>query len=149
MSEENVEAARQAGVLVSYRVFGGTTGVDHRLTVFENGAVELDERHRSRDSIWIQMSPSELEGLRSALSELPPDLWSRPTRLGLARIGDGFRGLLGFLNPFDMDIDSEMDFRIRWGKRVIFGREVLDPELVKVMGPLDAVRIRTVRSVPR
>ena len=42
------EPEGRAAVLVRYRVLGGPVGVDQRLTVFEDDAVELNERHRSR-----------------------------------------------------------------------------------------------------
>jgi hypothetical protein len=61
-SRTNVEdAAPEVGILVRYRVVRGPVDVDQRLTVFEDGAVVLDERHRTRDAIRLQLDAAELE----------------------------------------------------------------------------------------
>ena len=72
-------------VLVRYRVLGGPVSVDQRLAIFEDGAVELDERHRSRDPTWLRLDAAELDRLRSALDEVPESRWSTLPRLALVR----------------------------------------------------------------
>jgi hypothetical protein len=135
----------RAGVLVRYRVFGGPADIDQRLTVFEDGAVELDERHRSRDPIWVRMDATELEGLRAALEELPSTRWSHPARAALAR---AWRNLLPDLLG-GAGRANRAGTELRRGGRVILGAEAGDGELDAVVAPLDAVRVRAVRAEPR
>jgi hypothetical protein len=59
--------------------------VDQRVTVFEDGAVELDERHRSRDPTWFCLDAAELDQLRSALEEVAVR-WSPLPKLVLKRV---------------------------------------------------------------
>jgi hypothetical protein len=135
----------RAGVLVRYRVFGGPAGIDQRLTVFEDGAVELDERHRSRHPIWVRMDATELEGLRAALEELPPTRWSHPAKAALAT---AWRHLLPDLLG-GATRANRAGMELRRGGRVILGAEAGDEELAAVVGPLDAMRVRAVRAEPR
>jgi hypothetical protein len=118
MSQENVhEAGGQTAALIRYRVWGGI-GVDQRLTVFDDGAVELDERHRSRDSIWVHVDAPELGRLRSALDELPPERWSPVSRLALARLRRWITGSVKELVGLDED---EQLFQLTQGGRAILG----------------------------
>src|SRR5919198_4680358 len=119
MSQENVErTGGQAAVLVHYRVFGGPVGVDQRLTVFEDGGVKLDERHRKRAPIWLRVDPAELDGLRSALEGLPSKRWSRPARLALTK--------LSLFAPRFVHLKtspSDTRFLVRRGRRAIIGQK--------------------------
>ena len=74
-------------ILVRYRVHGGPVNVDQRVTVFDDGTAELDERHRSRDSIRLELDAAELERLRAALEAVPAERWSRSRSLSLAKVG--------------------------------------------------------------
>ena len=143
--------SRRAGVLVRYRVFGAP-GVDQRLTVFENAAVELDERHRSRDPIWLRLEPAELETLRSALDDLPTRRRPHPAGLGVTR----FLRTLGrtvLAVVWGRRGDAQRGFELRRGRSVIsgdlHGEEVKEPQLAAVIEPLDALRVRAVRAGPR
>jgi hypothetical protein len=133
----------QAGVLVRYRVFGGPVSVDQRLTVFEDGAVQLDERHRSRDPIWLQIDAAELEELRVALEELPAERWSNPARLALTRIRSLF-----ILSRIPV-LPSGADFQLRRGRRAILGEEIEESDVAALVDLLDALRVRAVCAVPR
>src|SRR5262245_34399190 len=130
MSQEGVDQGEHPGVLVRYRVCGGPVAVDQRLTVFEDGAVELDERHRTRDSIRLRIDQTELDELRSALEQLPSRRWrlSHRARMPLAQFIALFPGevflhrrdtqatffcsgvavtpFLGFWRPWDLATES-------------------------------------------
>jgi hypothetical protein len=133
----------QADVLVRYRVFGGPVGVDQRLTVFEDGAVHLDERHRSRDPIWLRIDAAELEKLRVALEGLPAERWSNPARLALTRIRSLF-----ILSRIPV-LTSGADFQLRRGRRAIPGNAIEESDVAALVELLDAVRARAVTAVPR
>jgi hypothetical protein len=149
MSQENVDQGEHPGVLVWYRVFGGPVAVDQRLTVFEDGAVELDERHRTRDPIWLRIDPTELDGLRSALEELPSRRWSHPARVALARLRARWLRQL-FWHLRDTQVTC---FLLRRGRHAIFG--VLedvgfgDRELNSLLERLDPIRVRALCEEPR
>jgi hypothetical protein len=137
------EDGGRPGVLVRYRVFGGPAAVDQRLTVFEDGAVELDERHRSRDPTWLRLDASELDRLRAALEELPARHWSVLSRLGLMRVKDLFTLFPGVRVP------SGAHFQLKRGGRAIVGGTAEDPELAALVELLDSLRVQAVRAHPR
>jgi hypothetical protein len=130
-------------VLIGYRVSGGPANVDQRLTVFEDGTAELDERHRSRDTIRLQISAADLDRLRGAIATLPPDRWSRPPRAALRRIG------AIFLPSVPGHRASGARFELRRGRRAIVGGPGDDPELAPMIDALDTLRVEAVRAVPR
>lgn len=133
----------RAAVLVRYRVFGGPVAVDQRLTVFEDGAVQLDERHRSRDPIWLRVDGADLERLRSLLDSLPAQRWSGRIRLAMTRVRRVF-----FLSPTDL-VSSGTQFHLRRGRRAVVSGAVEDPDIAAAVELLDALRGRAVRSLPR
>jgi hypothetical protein len=142
MSEENVE-------LVRFRVVGGPVDVDQRLTVFEDGAVELDERHRSRDVIRLQLDSAELDGVRSALEQIPDGVWGLALpRLALGRVK---RALTGAWTIFVPET-SDRDYELRRGRRAIVGQKVEIGDYVYISAAvtlLDALLVRAVRAEPR
>ena len=141
-SPEN-EGGGRPGVLVRYRVFGGPAAVDQRLTVFEDGAVQLDERHRSRDPTWLRLDAPELDRLRAALEELPARRWSILARLGLMRVKNLFA-----LFP-NVRMPSGAHFQLKRGRRAIVGGTAEDPDLAALVELLDSLRVQAVRKHPR
>jgi hypothetical protein len=131
---------------VRYRVFGGPVSVDQRLTVFEDGAAQLDERHRDRDAIWLSVDAAELESLRAALHELPPQRWVTPVRLALARI---MRLVRGLFIPTAPGSPPGTHFELRWGRHTIVDVTPADPALAAVVELLDGLRVRAVQAQPR
>ena len=128
--------------LLHYRVRGGPANVDQRLTVSEDGTVELDERHRSRDAITLHLDPIELDVLRAAIDRVPTERWSTPARLALARFGHRFKFSLGRVEP-------GADARIRRGGKALGGRALEDPNVQDLFAQLDELRIRAMKSEPR
>jgi hypothetical protein len=131
------------GVLVRYRVFGGPVAVDQRLTVFEDGAVQLDERHRSRDPTWLRLHGPELDRLRAALDELPARRWSVLARPGLIRAKNLFTLFRTVPTP------SVAHFQLKRGGRAIVGGTAKDPDLAALVELLDSLRVHAVRARPR
>jgi len=123
-------------------VAGGPVAVDQRLTVFEDGVVEFDERHRSRDPLRSQLRSLELEELRTALDELPAERWSRFVSLTAARklLWPPF----GFPKP-----PSGTRRQVNRGRRGIIERELNEPDVAGVFDRLDEVRLRVLRDHPR
>jgi hypothetical protein len=132
--------------LLRYRVFGGPVAVDQRLTVFDDGTAQLDERHRSRAPIWIRLEPSELEAVRAGLDEVPGDRWARAPSLA-RRAGRHLVETLLIWLPGRMRHDGAR-FELRRDGQVIAGATG-DPSLPAVVELLDALRVRVVRSHPR
>jgi hypothetical protein len=124
-----------APVLVSYRRKGDD--VDQRLAVHEDGGVLLDERHRSRDSIWLQLSPSELRKLQISLEGVQPSEWWSPTYLWLGRVG----------RMFDEHHGAEV--WVRRGRRGIGGPALRYLDVRPLIEQLDELRVRAIRSQPR
>lgn len=153
MSGENVESrtaeepSRAGGVLVRYRVVGGPVDVDQRLTVFDDGAVELDERHRTRDTIRLHLDAAELEGVRAALEQIPREVWgSGLPHLTLARMKRALRG------TWTIFPDSGSDYELRRGRRAIHGaRDDIGESILvtPLVDRLDELRVRAIRAVPR
>jgi len=137
------EGGGRPGVLVRYRVFGGPVAVDQRLTVFEDGAVQLDERHRSRDPTWLRLRAPELDRLRAALEELPERRWSMLARPRLIRA----KNLFNLFRTVPMP--SVAHFQLKRGGRAIVGGTAKDPDLAALVELLDSVRVHAVRARPR
>jgi hypothetical protein len=119
-------------ILVRYRVFGGPVRVDQRLTVFEDGDVELDERHRSRDAVRLQISSSELERMRKLLGSI-----------------SGRRQTLRERLRHHLSPAKGPRFRLQWSGHRITGADTDDPQLAEVLSLLDEIRLRAIRSQPR
>ena len=146
-------------VLVRYRVLGGPVSVDQRLTVFEDGAVELDERHRSRDPTWLRLEAAELNQVRAAVEGVPESRWSTLPRLALVRAKSRFLSSLS-LNQFE---SSGTHFELKRGNHVIAGETTRfaraptwppwsgprDVEVAAVLRVLGALRVRAIRLHPR
>jgi hypothetical protein len=130
------------GSLLSYRVRGGAANVDQRLTVNEDGTVELDERHRSRDSISLQLDAAELRKLRAGLESVPEEAWKSPARLALGRFGHHLKASIG-------RIPADAGVRVTRGGRALGGRALEDPNVASLVEQLDEIRVRAVRSEPR
>ncbi len=145
-------------VLLRYRVVGGPVSVDQRLTVFEDGAVELDERHRSRDPTRLRLDAAELNRLRCALEEVPEPRWSILPRLALVRAKSTLVAVFS--------LDQFRDFthvELKRGHRTIaaettrFARAPAwppwggprDVEVAAVLAVLGALRVRAIRLHPR
>jgi hypothetical protein len=143
MSQENVEP-RDAGVLVRYRYLAG--GVDERLTVFEDGAVKLDERHRSRDPTWLRLDAPELGQVRTELDRIPKPLWARGPELALVRIKSTVAGL--GKEEFE---DYGSFFQLKRGRHSIAGEDpsAADIRVGAVVTLLETLRMRAIRAVPR
>lgn len=119
--------------------------VDQRLTVFEDGAVELDERHRSRDPTWLRLDAAEFDRLRSALEEMPERRWSILPKLALIRVTSAVTLSLS-LNQFET---RGTHFELKRGRRVIAGESPPDFDVAAVVTLLDALRVHAVRLHPR
>jgi hypothetical protein len=146
-------------VLVRYRLIGGPAAVDQRMTVFEDGAVQLDERHRSRDPTWLRLDPAEVERLRAALEGIPERRWSILPRLLMARARSGVGLLLGASEWKT----SGAHFELRRGHRAIAGEptrfaqargwapwsEPANSDVMAAVTLLDALRVDAVRTHPR
>ena len=117
--------------------------VDQRLTVFEDGAVQLDERHRSRDPTWLRLRAPELDRLRAALEELPERRWSMLARPRLIRA----KNLFNLFRTVPMP--SVAHFQLKRGGRAIVGGTAKDPDLAALVELLDSVRVHAVRARPR
>jgi hypothetical protein len=117
--------------------------VDQRLTVFEDGAVQLEERHRSGDPIWLHVDTTEVERLRAALEAVPAQRRSKSVRRALGRLGRVFIPRSSVPNR------SGAHFEVRWGRRTIAGESPDNPDLASVVDQLDALRVRAVRADPR
>ena len=114
--------------------------MDQRLTVSEDGALELDERHRSRPPISLLIDSEEVEELRAQLDAVPDHLWTGRRRASLARAGRLFA--LSSHGP-------ATHVEIRRGGRVILGRSAQDPDLAALVERLDDLRLRVLRAHPR
>jgi hypothetical protein len=155
MSQENVElptrvtegASRAAGVLVRYRHHEGGLGtVDQRLTVFEDGAVKLDERHRTRDPVLLRLDAAELDRVRAALNQIPGQLWARGPELALVKIKSRFTSL--WKEEFE---DYGSFFELKRDRHAIAGEDptAADIRVEAVVTLLDAFRIQAIRAEPR
>ena len=118
--------------LLRYRVHGGPVRVDQRLTVFEDGFAELDERHRSRDPVRIEIGSAELARIRELLDNVSP------RRAGF---GDWVRRQF---SPHEGP-----RFRLDWDGHKITAVDPEDPNLPELLSLLDEIRVRAVRSQPR
>jgi hypothetical protein len=134
--------ASQTETLVTYRVGGGPANVDQRMTVHEDGTVELDERHRSRDPIVLQLDAAELRKLLAGLEAVPAEAWSSPARLALGRFGHHLKTSIG-------RIPADAGMRVTRGSRALGGRALEDPNVASLVEHLDEIRVRAVRSEPR
>jgi hypothetical protein len=129
-------------ILVSYRVGGGAANVDQRLTVYEDASAELDERHRSRDSITLQLDAAELRKLKAGLEAVPADAWSSRMGLALGRQGHLLKRSIG-------RVPADADVRVMREGKGLGGRALEDPNVASLIEQLDEIRVRAVRSEPR
>jgi hypothetical protein len=128
-------------VLVRYRLVGGPAGVDQRLTLYEDGLVELDERHRSRDRTKLTLGGSDLGRLRDALDRIPESCWSHGSMLGLVQAR---RGVKRFFTPWpEMDLGASF-FELRRGRRRICGETGEEGEAEEARALLDNLRAHAV-----
>ena len=116
--------------------------VDERLTVFDDRAVELDERHRSRDSVWIELEEPELDQLRFALERVPDRYWSRLPKLTML---SAEASLLDLFTVNEFETPDRL-FELRRGRRRIAG-DFRNPDygVAPLVKWLDALRLRAVR----
>jgi hypothetical protein len=142
-----VESGAHGPVLVRYRVVGGPVAVDQRLTVFEDGAVELHERHRRRSSARLRLDAGELQRLRHALERVPTDRWSTFPRMTLSRAGSAIIG--GFGSVFRGIETSGTHYELRRGRRRISGQISTDVDVPAPVTLLDELRVAAVRAEPR
>lgn len=127
-----VTASSTAPVLLRYRLSGGPVRIDHVLTIREDGTAELNERHRSRDPLWLEIPSRELERIRTLLEGVEPPRASLGQRLGrLFSGGDATR------------------VRLEWEGGKITRADPDDPTVVELFELLDEIRLRAVRSQPR
>jgi hypothetical protein len=102
------------------------------MTIGEDGAVEVDEHHRSREPVRITLDSTELERIRILLESLPQGrLSKRPS-------------LLERVSPM-----RHVRFQLRWDRRSVAGEAPTDPQLAELLALLDEIRLRAIRSVPR
>jgi hypothetical protein len=135
----------ERSALVRYRVVGGAADVDQRLTVFDDGHVELLLRHRrGSEPVWAQLDSANLKELRSAIAQLPEDRWSRLPKLALIQAG---RGILSGLLPGSQH--RRIYFELRQGDRVIAGDEHDELHSSAAVTRLDSLRADAVRAYPR
>jgi hypothetical protein len=118
--------------LLRYRVHGGPVRVDQRLTVFEDCSAELDERHRSRNAVRLELDEAEVERLRELLGSLS----SRRPGLG--------ERLRHHLSPA-----KGPRFSLHWNGHKISGSQPDDPAAAELLSLLDEIRVRAIRSQPR
>jgi hypothetical protein len=119
-------------VLLRYRLSGGPVRIDHLMVVREDGSGELDERHRSRDAIRLEVSSRELARIRELLGSVEQ---SRPS-LG-ERMGRLFSSAGG------------TRIRLDWDGGKITATDPDDPGLTELLELLDEIRLRAMRSQPR
>jgi hypothetical protein len=137
--------APDADILVRYRVSGGPAAVDQRLTLFEDGAAELDERHRSRDAVQIRLDRGELDAIREALEGVPAARWAGRGRRVLARAGRSVKDVPRRMSHAPPGALVE----VSRGARAIVDPAAGDPDLDALVTLLDAARVRAIRSEPR
>jgi hypothetical protein len=125
-------AGPTAPVLLRYRLSGGPVRIDHLMVVREDGSGELDERHRSRDAIRLEVSSRELDRIRELLGSVEQ---SRPS-LG-ERVGRLFSSAGG------------TRIRLDWDGGKITAPDPDDPSLRELLELLDEIRLRAMRSQPR
>jgi hypothetical protein len=119
-------------VVVRYRVFGGPVRVDQRLTVFGDGTVELDERHRSRDPVRTGIASREVERIRELLAAVADRRMS---------FGEWVRHRL---SPTEGP-----RFRLEWDGHKVTAADPADPALGELLALLDEIRVRAIRAQPR
>jgi hypothetical protein len=119
-------------VLLSYRVHGGPVRVDQRLTVSEDGQVELDERHRSRDPVRLEIGSGEVERIRELL-----------TTVSDRRMG------VGEWLAHHLSQGKGPRFRLDWDRHKITAADPSDPNLGELLSLLEELRVRAIRSQPR
>jgi hypothetical protein len=131
-----------APVLVRYRLVGGPAGVDQRLTVFEDGRVELEEHHRSRDDTGLTIPAPELEEIRTALEEIPEGLWLRGPKRALRTAVRAISELFTFWPRHDL---GRANFQITRSGRAIAGKAGEETEAEPARELLDSLRVHVVR----
>jgi hypothetical protein len=118
--------------LLRYRVHGGHVRVDQRLTLFDDGTGELDEHHRSRDPIRVEVGSGELQRIRELLDALS------------TRRGSAADWILRRISPV-----RGPRFRLSWAGHKITAADPDDPALAELLALLDELRVNAVRSQPR
>jgi PAS domain-containing protein len=129
--------------LVTYRFHGGAASVDQRLTVFADGLVELDERHRRRGTTRLTIEERDLEQLRSALAQIPDARWSLGPTLAMTRAKLAFRELLRLGHAPDL---GRSFFQLRSGRQSIAGETQSVTEADAARALLDNMRVHAVRQ---
>ena len=126
-----------------YRVVGGPVGVDQRLSLFEEGSVELDERHRTRDATLVTIGAGDLQTVCAELDQLPEDLWSSSPKLWLLTRRVAWQRFLGRRPQIDL---GARFFQLKRGRRYIAGElEDRDPRLTELLDFLESLRAAAVR----
>jgi hypothetical protein len=136
-------AAEDREPLVRYRLHGGGAHVDQRITVFDDGLVELDERHRRRGRTRLTIGEGELEQLRAALGRIPDARWSLGPTLALSRA----RFALGELfTLWHQQRQARTFFQLRSGRRSIAAEtESASLDIEDARALLDSLRVHAVR----
>ena len=137
-----MDNASQTEILLTYRVRGGPAHVDQRMTVYEDGRIELDERHRSREPVALQLDAAELRKLQAGLDAVPAEEWSSPAGLALGRFGNLLKTSIGRVPP-------NADIRVTRGGRALGGSALEDPNVASLVEQLNEICARAVRSEPR
>jgi hypothetical protein len=118
--------------LLRYRVHGGPVRVDQRLTLLEDGSGNLDERHRSRSPIRLEVSSGELERIRELLDAV-----------------SNRRGGVGEWLRQRVSPGEGHRFRLTWDGHKVTAPDPDDPALAELLALLDELRLRAIRSQPR
>ena len=98
--------------------------------------MELDERHRTRESTWLTIDSEDVAELRAALEKVPGEWWSRGPTLALQRMRDWMKDLFSFYDDFAGDFY----FQMKRGRRAISGKVQPITDLMAV-ALLDALRL--------
>jgi hypothetical protein len=118
--------------------------VDQRLTVFADGRVELDERHRRRDRSEITIGVEELERMRAALEQVPEGAWSRGPNLAVRRAASALGDLFRLWPRPNL---GRSYFQLRREGRTISGEAGEETVAEPARALLDELRVRAVRLV--
>jgi hypothetical protein len=127
---------------VQYRLIGGPVRVDQRVTVFADGLVELDERHRSRDPVEVTIGAQELERMRAALEQVPEEAWSRGPNLAFRRVASALRDVFRLWPRPDL---GRSYFQLRCEGRTISGQAGDETEAEPARALLDDLRVQAMR----
>ena len=129
-----------AEILVRYRMVGGPTSVDQRLTVHSSGFVVLEERHRSRGPTELRVSSNELDQIRSALDQIPAERWSSGSGLSSLRAKSQLKSLL---RPW---VDDLPYFEVKAAGRTIAGLTDEERAAEAAVTLLDNLRVHAIQT---